>query len=543
MHSAKLFKLLTIVVVLVLAISGMAQNIRFENFPDTKNLTLNGANGAMPHLATWNGLQVLRLTDGQSNTNSVQDAPATSVWFSIPQPLPSGFTTYFKFVIHNPLQYHNQGLPGDGLAFVIQNAPNTDASLCASGVQGTALSAAPGGLGYTGIPNSIAIEFDTRQDTWDPNANHVAMQSCGTKPNTPVHDSGTYTICSNNQVTSCLYNGAISTAIPPLGVACGNGGCIDGIPVTVVVDYTGNSQIDAHHLRVYVDPPLIPGTHTPAAGATAQIDVPGFTIENQIRIAQTVNSSALVGFTASQASESQTTDLIAWEFTPHAPTQITETINSGGTENQFNFGDHLYGVTYPMDFNNSNGDLMTVNAMPIGQQDFYITRLQNTSFNNEQCVRYYGTGNSSGSDGSIGPSCIVYEVTCQCGPHNNSCMQGQNIACPNPSENELIDTLTSYSTPDPINAGNADYIKTPIGTNNWCSIFTSFMQNDIDPTTSGSGKDFSDFVATFKTAPGTDPVCPGSGNANSRLKKLPQTNAAAPTRNAQSEAAPAGGNK
>ena len=43
-----------------------------------------------------------------------------------------------------------------------------------------------------GIPNSLAIEFDTYQNGWDPqavngNVSHVAIQSCGTGPNTSHH--------------------------------------------------------------------------------------------------------------------------------------------------------------------------------------------------------------------------------------------------------------------------------------------------------------------------------------------------------------------
>jgi hypothetical protein len=514
-----------------MAISGMAQQIRFEDF--SQNLNLLQMNGTV-HSSTWNGIAVLRLTDGSSASHPAQGVPASSLWFHVPQSLSSGFTTYFKFVIHNPLQYHNEGLPGDGLAFVMQSASHTDASLCASGAQRTAISNAPGGLGYTGIPNSAAIEFDTRQDPWDPNANHVALQSCGVNPNNPVHDSGEYTICSNNHVTSCPLN-IMGTAIPPLGVACGNGGCIDGIPVTVVVEYTGTSKGDPHHLYVYVDPLLIPGTHTPVSNATAQIDMRGFMIEKAIPISPTAAGvTALVGFTAS--GNTQTTDLITWEFTPHTPTQITEQINDNGQENQFDFGDHVYGVTYPP--NSFQGTFfMTVNAMPISQIDFFNTRLQNdTLFNNEQCVRYYSTGNSPDKNGNIGPNCIVYEVTCQDSNHTN-------VACPNPSENQLINTRTSYSTPDPVNADNADYIKAPIGTNNWCSIFTSFQQNEFDPTTSGSGKNFSDFVATFKTGPGQDPQCQSGQRAKSAIGNAPATNAAAPAVNSQREVGPAGGGK
>ena len=531
MHVVKLSKLLIFLAVLALVVSAGAQQIRYENFSDQKSYDLLAKNGPVSQ-AMWNGQVVLRLTNGPGASRLSEGSQASSAWFSIPQPLPQGFTSYFKFVIHRPVACCT---PGDGLAFVIQNAAYTDASLCASGAQGTALGAAHGGLGYTGIPNSIAIEFDTRQDAWDPNANHVAMQSCGTGPNTPVHEPGEYNICQNDNVPSCLYKGNISTAIPPLGVACNDTGCIDGIPVTVVVEYTGTSMTDPHHLYVYVDPLLIPGTHTPVPNATAQINVPGFTIEDQIQVTQTAAASALVGFTAS-GDNTQTTDVISWVFTPHAPTQITEMINNNGMENQFNFGDHVYGVTYPP--NNFNVD-MTVNAIPISQSDFYSTRLKNnTLFNNEQCLRYYSTGSGTDINGNVGPNCIVYEVTCQ-DPNTH-----QNIPCPNPqNENDLIDTRTSYSTPDPVNADNADYIKTPIGTNNWCSIFTSFQENGIDPTTSGAGKNFSDFVATFKTGPGADPHCSNQGSSSSPLSKLSQTKTATPAGNSPMEPSPAAANK
>ena len=111
------------------------------------------------------------------------------------------------------------------------------------------------------------------------------------------------------------------------------------------------------------------------------------------------------------------------------------------------------------------------------------------------------------------------------------------MPCPNPGENQFIQTRTSYSTTDPVNSGNADYIKAQIGTNNWCSIFTSFQQNDIDPTTSGKGNNFSDFVATFKTSPGSNPTCSGS-QSSSLFRKLPAS-AAVPA----AESGSGGGNK
>jgi hypothetical protein len=510
MQSVKFLKFLSVLAVVSFVMSAAAQQIRFEDFSNQVAFnTLLAKNGTVTQ-ATWNGITVMRLTDGSSN-NRPNGVTASSAWFNVTQPVTSGFTSYFRFIFHNPVQCCT---PGDGLAFVIQNSSSTDASFGATGGARTALGVGNGGVGYAGIPNSIAIEFDTAQDPWDPTANHVALQSCGVKTNTPVHLPGQYTIGQNHNVTSCLYSqSSISSAIPPLGVTCGNGGCVDGIPVTVVVEYSGPPSVnsdDPYHLRVWVDPLLIPGTHTPVPNAVAQIDLKQFVLERTL----TLNNAAgatYVGFTAGYGAKAQTTDVITWEFTPHTPTQIQEQINNNGDENEFDFGDHVYGVTYPP--NNFNVD-MTVNAIPVGQMDFYNTRLKNnTLFNNEQCITYLSTGGK----------CIVYEVTCQ-DPNTQ-----QNIPCPNPGDEQFILTRTSYSTTDPVNADNADYIKAKIGTNDWCSIFTSFQQNEIDPTTSGKGNNFSDFVATFKTGPGIDPVCPGSGNSSSMLKKPAAPSTAAET--------------
>jgi Legume lectin domain len=57
------------------------------------------------------------------------------------------------------------------MAFVIQN----DAV--------DALGDGGGGQGYQGIPNSLAVEFDTWDNIGDPGATHVAVHSLGTSPN------------------------------------------------------------------------------------------------------------------------------------------------------------------------------------------------------------------------------------------------------------------------------------------------------------------------------------------------------------------------
>jgi len=479
MHLAKVSTTRLLVAVLFLVTSAAAQQIRFEDFSSIQNLDLNGR----ARQTTWNNQSVLRLADGtRMNTNTYSG----SVWFDIQQPLNVGFTTYFSFQVHKPTSCCE---PGDGLAFVIQNSSATD--YCGSGAGKTALGVPSGGVGYAGIENSLAVEFDTTQDAWDPNGNHVAVQSCGTQANSSAHIPGEFPICGGKYTQSnCLFGNAIDSGndLPHLGVKCGDNGCSDGDVHQVVVEYTGAMNENAGNIKIYVDPPFMQGTHTPASNAVPQINIP-LTIEQELSLN---NNAGYVGFTASQASESETIDLLAWEFTPHQETKIQELIKGGGQQNTFAYGGHLYGVTYPADFNNPDMDYMTVDAIPIDKQTFYLTRLAGTQFANEQCLTYLGTGGN----------CVVYEITCQ---KSDKMTQ---IPCPNPDNNQLINVLTSYSTSDDVNAQNADFIKAEIGTNMWCSIFTGFSQNDIDPTTSGHGNNFSDFVATFKPHGGSDPQCP-----------------------------------
>ena len=64
---------------------------------------------------------------------------------------------------------------GDGMAFVMHNDPAGPGALGNPGQ----------GMGYQGINNSVTLEFDTFKNTWDPDANHVAI----TKGGDPDHGS------------------------------------------------------------------------------------------------------------------------------------------------------------------------------------------------------------------------------------------------------------------------------------------------------------------------------------------------------------------
>jgi len=258
---------LTSVLILLATVSG-AQQIRFPDFSSVANMQLNGSS----HQATWQTARVLRLTDGPMPPFAYNPQQA-SAYFNIKQPLTSGFTSWFEFQIHNPAICCT---PGDGVAFIIQNSTATDPTYGAKGAGLTAVGAFNGGVGYAGINNNLAIEFDIQGNAWDPNSNHVAVQSCGPATNTPVHLPGVYTIGQNHNVTSCLLSqNAINTSVPLIGENCSGFRCTDGAVHKVVVEYTPpapNQQMGT--LQVWLDPQFIAGTHTPVPNAPTVINVP-----------------------------------------------------------------------------------------------------------------------------------------------------------------------------------------------------------------------------------------------------------------------------
>ena len=79
----------------------------------------------LPTLATWQGNSVLRLTDGSANEEAatVYFQDTTHVTGLGKQPVAGGFTTWFEFQAHSPLQCCS---PGDGVVFIVQNSTATD---------------------------------------------------------------------------------------------------------------------------------------------------------------------------------------------------------------------------------------------------------------------------------------------------------------------------------------------------------------------------------------------------------------------------------
>ena len=202
---------------------------------------------------------VLRLTTSTQNA-------AGAYWADEKMPVADGFRARFRFRISDPVANEYQD-GADGLAFVIQDAPD--------GVDAVTRG---GGIGYHGIPNSLAVELDTYRndgehgadDFGDPDGNHVSVQSRGTEPNTIDHAAS-------------------------LGQAAGLAELMDGKPHEVVVDY----DAAAGRLAVYVD-----DMNTPQ-------------IEADVNLADLLKldgGKAFVGFTAATGTACATHDILSWSI-------------------------------------------------------------------------------------------------------------------------------------------------------------------------------------------------------------------------------------
>jgi uncharacterized repeat protein (TIGR01451 family) len=316
---------------------------------------------------------VLELTQDVGNQRG-------AVWFNTPQPVTHAWTSVFQF----RLSASNPQNHGDGLAFVIQQ--NGEISLSQAGGFG-------GGIGYgtrfnedpccspagpdSGIPNSLAFEIDTYQNSWDLDNQHVAIQSCGVNPNSPNHND-----------PNCFI--ARAAILPSINIA-------DGNPHTVRIDYTPptNCGSDCPNLLVYID-----GSTTPTLvtfldiNATLGLD----------------GTSAYVGFTAATRGASETHDILSWTFSPN-DTQ-TQTVTPGQTT-IFNFQGGVDNGGYNYNVQLASGSPVTVQVTPIlkSQADCDALVQKNPAFvqanpAGAHCIVYHN------ADGANGDFAVMFEVTC-----------------------------------------------------------------------------------------------------------------------------------
>jgi uncharacterized repeat protein (TIGR01451 family) len=415
---------LTIAALAILAAIGgttplMAQSPSFPDFSSTTNLVFNGT-------AAQSG-NVLRL-------NPSLQSQAGSAWYSVLQPVANGFSTTFKFQISNP-----STPSADGIAFVIQNSQ--------AGLQ--ALGGGGGGIGYNQIDNSLAIEFDTYANEFDPEwdgsgnapANHVAIQSCGVQANSPDH-----TLCE------------LGLATAPVNMA-------DGNPHTVQIEYTTGVPIpptcefcSSSYMQVTIDGhPVFEANGVPVDLSTLlQLANP----------TDQVADSAYVGFTGATGFFQEANDILNWTFTSHSGQTITQTSLPPNTFTTFNFGSYLYKVRPDVGI-----DTLQVTEVPTDPTTFNA----GPNFPGAKCIVYDSTGGK----------CVEFHALCT------------GASC----NNVNYDVVTSYDVPTGPALTNPGFLK---ATGLDCvpnitfdsNIITSFLQTRTDPTSKGSSKpSFSCFVA------------------------------------------------
>jgi hypothetical protein len=197
---------------------------------------------------------------------------AGSAWLADKQDVKNGFSTIFQFQISERGDVFDDKVTeytgGDGFAFVIQNS-----DLDARGYPG-------GCMGYAGITNSLAVEFDTWDNNEsrhflvrDPDDNHVSVQTHGTETNAEFK----------------AYSLGLTSNLPELS---------DGEVHTVKIEYIPGTLI------IYVD-----DLELPILAVKADLDT----------LLLLDRGKAWVGFTAATWNAFENHDILNWAFTGAMP--------------------------------------------------------------------------------------------------------------------------------------------------------------------------------------------------------------------------------
>jgi hypothetical protein len=224
--------------------------------------------------------------DREIGLSSLSEFTKGAMWYNIPLSVKNGFSTQFSFSLSNGTdnKFHDGSLPGaDGFAFVIQNASPK------------AIGDAGHGMGYSNIPNSLAIEFDTFRNAVippaevnDPNGNHIAVQSNGKVGNS-----------SNHNTPATL---GIADNIMELKQ--------DGTVYFVKIDY----NIIPNTLRIFLD--------TVPEFAQPSLIVPSLDLSKLLDLLD--GNNAFLGFTAATGTGWENHNILTWRFCPKPPPQTTD---------------------------------------------------------------------------------------------------------------------------------------------------------------------------------------------------------------------------
>jgi hypothetical protein len=232
-----------------------AAAITFSDFSSVAGLQLNNATAAIHGCPSCGAVtddqnrDVLRLTNALSQSGSAFSTSAISLDQN------ASFSTAFQFRITNPQGISDgDGQGADGIVFVVQTVDNT------AGGFGQ-------GIGYSGIPNSLGVEFDTwnnaGQDQND--GNHVGVNLNGSVASSPLVP-----------VATRMNNGEVWHAW---------------------VDYDGTTD----NLQVRL-------SETAGRPLTAMIDI---TVD---LVSVLGTTDAFVGFTSGTGAAAGNHDILAWQF-------------------------------------------------------------------------------------------------------------------------------------------------------------------------------------------------------------------------------------
>lgn len=271
------------------SLPGWAQN-PCPSSPSYKDFSTNG------NCLTFNGNATIPTESGVLQITGSQSNQVGSAWYTTQQVVQNGFTTSFQFQLPNA-----SNPPADGFAFVIQN----------SSLQAIGFSQGNGGaLGYgdadastdpsqgAGIPHSLAIEFDTFQNGWDPATSHVAIQTCGAGANTSHHGQ----LCAGE-------SGPSSTVASPVAVANLTNGAVHTVTITYVPACSSCDPVTVANLQVVLD-----GTNLFPNGVAYDLSNLGLT----------EGGMAFVGFTGATGLYYETHDILSWSFAPTQGSPINQ---------------------------------------------------------------------------------------------------------------------------------------------------------------------------------------------------------------------------
>ncbi|MGH9546426.1 MAG: L-type lectin-domain containing protein [Terriglobales bacterium] len=417
-----------------------------------------------------------------------------SAWDSTPQPVQQGFSTSFQF------QFTNASTPpADGIAFVIQNVPGSPTTAIGyTGGNG-------GALGYgdsdastnpstgAGIPNSLAIEFDTYQNGWDPGANdsgsvsHVAIQSCGQGANTSHHGR------------ACNGQSGSSTPGSPVSVANLADGAVHSVTIVYALACpTCATRTQSNNLHVILDNVDLYPSGVPVDLASIGLGT---------------GNTAYVGFTGATGGDYEIQDILNWTFTPQAQSASLPAVNVPAVI-PFNGGPGNNAYDYNAVLTGGGVTSWTAQIKPILIDRKACNKLVQQKFPLAQCFVYQNAGTDGNGKGI--DSSVLFALTCPgsaedgtCGDNNQDFFAdlGSNFTfskAENPGFQLLAATIGPYpgwlkgsgpDSTDPCNFTNST--TAPFVSNQISSFFT--VGDPLATTKGKSGGGGSCWVATYAT--------------------------------------------